>query len=155
MFTGREVGLHNKLDPGEGSVSVAAEQNYCVTLKKSWQRLREGRDGSSPASASGDLISPSGPSAAAHLSFEDEQRAARTDFTPGHGSASKGRSGDPEQQTGWGGRAGEEGGGVRHGRSAGRRSPRAPPPASLLLKNKTSNLSRGFQVSQMINMFKM
>lgn len=37
---GREVGLGNKLDPGEGSVCAGAEQNCCVTLKKSLQRLR-------------------------------------------------------------------------------------------------------------------
>lgn len=37
---GREASLRDKLDPGEGSVSVAAEQNGCVTLKWSLRRLR-------------------------------------------------------------------------------------------------------------------
>lgn len=41
---GREVGLRNKLDPGEGLVCAAAEQNCCVTLKKNLQRL-QGRTG--------------------------------------------------------------------------------------------------------------
>lgn len=119
------------------------------TVASPWRRacsaFRAGRDGSLQASASGDLISPSGPSAVIHLSFEDKQRAARTNFTPGHSTASKGKSGDLQQQTGWG-RVG--GGGARHRHAAGRRLPRAPPPVSLLFKNKTfvssSNLLRGF-----------